>query len=78
MVGHKEQNFLVSYSKKEIADELVRVSKLTGSNYVTRKDIETYGRVHYDTIKRKFGGLISALVFAKLVSETDKKKKYKN
>lgn len=76
MVGHKEQNFLVSYGKKEIADELVRISKLTGNNYVTRKDIEIHGRVHYDTIKRKFGGLISALVFAKLVSETDKKKKY--
>lgn len=72
----KEQDFLITYSKEEIADELVRISKITGSKFITMNDIEKYGRVRYSTIRRKFGGLINALIFAKLISETDKKKKY--
>lgn len=72
----KEQDFLITYNKEEIAAELIRISRITGNKYVARKDIETYGRVHYDTIRRKFGGLIKALIFAKLISESDKRKKY--
>jgi len=72
----KEQDFLITYSKGEIADELIRISKITGNRFVTRNDIEKYGRCSYYTIKRKFGGLINALVFARLISESEKKKKY--
>jgi len=71
-----EIDFLISYSREEIANELVRISKITGNRFVTRNDIEKHGRVHYDTIKRKFGGLIKALIFAKLITEAEKKKKY--
>lgn len=72
----KEQDFLITYSKEEIAYELVRISKITGTKFVTRKDIEKYGRVHYSTIQKNFGGLIKALIFAKLISEVERKKKY--
>ncbi len=72
----KEQDFLITYSKEEIAEELVRISKITGNKFVNRHDIEEHGKIHYGTIKRKFGGLINALIFAKLISEADKKKKY--
>lgn len=72
----KEQDFLITYSKEEIADELVRINNITGNKFVSRNDLEKYGKVHYETIKRKFGGLIEALIFAKLISESDKKKKY--
>lgn len=66
----------MTYSREEIQNELFRISKIIGNKFITRKDIERHGRVSYDTIKRKFGGLIKALVNTGLITEHEKRKKY--
>ena len=61
-----EIDFLMSYTKEDIIDELKRISKLVGNRPLTKKDIQKCGRVSYGTIHRKFGGLSKAVMTAGL------------
>lgn len=60
-------NKLTDYSEQGIINELKRIASILAKNTVTRSDLKKYGKVSYDTIKRKFkGGLCAALKKAEL------------
>lgn len=61
-----EIDFLDSYTKENIIEELKRISKIVGGRVLTKKDIQNYGRVSYCTIWEKFGGLSKAVMAAGL------------
>jgi hypothetical protein len=62
-------DFLESYDRGSIIEELRRIASVTGKNTVTRSDIKLYGRCSHDTILRRFGSLGKALDAAGLITE---------
>ena len=61
-----EINFLADYSDESIAEELKRIAKFLGKNFVSKKDIETHGKLSYSVINKHFGSLRKALEYAGL------------
>ena len=59
-------DFLESYTRQDIINELKRVSAIVGGRPLTKKDIQKYGRVSYQTIHKNFGGLSKAVIEAGL------------
>jgi len=59
-------DFLESYTREDIKKELRRISKIVGGRPLTKKDIQKYGRVSYQTIHKKCGGLSKAVIAAGL------------
>jgi hypothetical protein len=57
-------DFLESYSKNDIVEELKRIAVLFPGRPITKKAIECHGRLSYSVIHKKFGGLASALLAA--------------
>ena len=64
-----EIDFLESYDEAAIVVELQRVAAITGRSTVTKRDLEAYGRVSYETVNRRFGSLRRALEAAGLVPQ---------
>ena len=62
-------DFLESYDEAAIVAELQRIAALTGRGTVTKRDLETYGRVAYETVNKRFGSLRRALEEAGLVPQ---------
>ena len=54
-------DFLESYDKADIAEELRRIATLTGKGTVSKKDIEAHGRISYSVVNKRFGSLRVAL-----------------
>jgi Homing endonuclease associated repeat len=54
-------DFLESYDKNAILEELRRISTRTRRQTVTKADIEKHGRLSYEVINRRFGSLRKAL-----------------
>jgi len=63
-----EIDFLVEYDDQSILAELRRIAKATGSNTVTKADLERVGRVSHGTVVKRFGTLRQALSLASLKS----------
>jgi 5-methylcytosine-specific restriction endonuclease McrA len=61
-----EIDFLTNYDDASLLAELRRIAKVTGSDTVTRADIERIGRIHRVTLTRRFGSLRRALQLAGL------------
>ena len=61
-----EIDFLTNYDDASLLAELRRIAKVTGSDTVTRADIERVGRIHRATLTRRFGSLRHALQLAGL------------
>ena len=61
-----EIDFLVDYTKESIADELNRIAKLLDQDFVSKRDIETHGKLSYEVVNKRFGSLRKALEFADL------------
>ncbi len=60
-------DFLLSYDEESLKAELRRLSKLTGKQTVSKRDIEKYGRVGSGTFMRRFGSLHNAHKAAGLI-----------
>ena len=58
--------FLPDYSEKTIAEELQRISRVTGCSSVTKAAIKQYGRLSYSVVVKKFASLRRALEYAGL------------
>ena len=61
-----EIDFLSEYSNETIADELKRIAQSLGKDTVTKKDIESYGKISYGVVNKHFGSLRQALEFSGL------------
>ncbi|MGA9853205.1 MAG: HNH endonuclease [Gammaproteobacteria bacterium] len=59
-------DFLESYDNESVLAELCRLSKLTSDGAVSKRAIESAGRVSYSTIVKRFGSLRKALELAGL------------
>lgn len=57
-------DFLESYSHDDIVRKLQRLSKIVNGRTITKQDIIKHGRVSYQTIYKKFGGLSKAIMAA--------------
>jgi histone H3/H4 len=64
-----EIDFLESYDADSILKELKRIATVTSRKTVTKKDIQNFGRVSYETIYARFGCLRKALDKAGLISK---------
>lgn len=56
-----EIDFLTEYDDESLITELRRIAEATGSDTVSKVDIETIGRVSYSCIHRRFGSLRHAM-----------------
>jgi hypothetical protein len=56
-----EIDFLESYDSNSILEELKRIATVAGKKTVTRKDIQSFGRISYLTVLARFGSLRQAL-----------------
>ncbi len=65
-MGRFEIDFLTDYDERSLLDELARIAKVTGSNSVTKADIENIGRFSYSVLIDRFGSLRRALQLAGL------------
>lgn len=63
---HLPVDFLESYDNESVLDELRRLSKMTPTGGVSKRDIENAGRVSYSTIVKRFGSLRKAMELAGL------------
>ncbi len=59
-------DFLESYDNESVLNELRRLSKMTPTGAVSKRDIESAGRVSYSTIVKRFGSLRKAMELAGL------------
>ncbi|HVB59058.1 MAG TPA: HNH endonuclease [Candidatus Acidoferrales bacterium] len=59
-------DFLIDYDDASLLAELQRITKVTGSETVTKKDLKRVGRVSHNAIVRHFGSLRRALQLAGL------------
>ena len=64
-----EIDFLDDYSNEAIAEELKRIAKSLGKDSVSKKDIETCGKLSYSVINKHFGSLRKALEFSGLTPQ---------
>ena len=62
-----EIDFLESYDRDSIVEELRRIAKLLGKGSVSRRDIDQYGRLNSRTVMHKFGTMRKAHEAAGLV-----------
>lgn len=62
-------DFLESYDNSSIIPELKRIASVTGKSTVTKNDIESYGRLSYEVINKRFSSLRKALEAAGLTSQ---------
>lgn len=60
-------DFLESYSREAIIDELRRIAEDVGKQTLSREDIDRHGRLSSQTVIKKFGSLRRAHQEAKLV-----------
>src|SRR5665213_2840931 len=63
---HLPVEFLESYDTESVLDELRRLPKMTPTGAVSKRDIESAGRVSYSTIVKRFGSLRKAMELAGL------------
>ena len=61
-------DFLTDYDDETLLDELRRIARVTGSNTVTRAQINEVGRVSHSALVRRFGSLRRACELAGLKS----------
>lgn len=61
-------DFLVQYDDESILAELRRIAQVTGSETITKVDIQNIGRVSYSAVVKRFGSLRHALARAGLSS----------
>src|SRR5579863_8353609 len=61
-----EIDFMEIQDAPSIVAELKRVATLLGKTNVSAKELDTYGRVHYHTVVKRFGSLRRALEAAGL------------
>jgi hypothetical protein len=61
-------DFLTDYDDETLLDELRRIARVTGSNTVTRAQINEVGRVSHSALVRRFGPLRRACKLAGLKS----------
>jgi len=62
-------DFLETYNEDAIIQELKRIAHITGKNTVTKKDIESVGRLSYGVVNKRFGSLRRALQKADLIPQ---------
>ncbi len=62
-----EIDFVESFDKNAIIDELRRIADLLGKSTLSRKDIDTHGRLSSSVVLKKFGSLRKALQEASLM-----------
>jgi hypothetical protein len=62
-------DFLVNYDDESVLAELRRIAQVTGSDTVTKAQLESIGRVSHSAVVKRFGSLRHALVRAGLRSE---------
>ena len=64
-----EIDFLTEYDDESLLSELRRIAKATGSNTITKAQINRIGRVSYSAVARRFGSLRRACELAGLKSQ---------
>lgn len=65
-MGRFEIDFLTEYDEKSLLEELRRIASKTGSNSMTKADINRIGRFNYSVLIDRFGSLRHALQLASL------------
>ena len=64
-----EIDFLENYSEETLAKELRRIAEKIGTDTISKKDIETHGKISYSVINKRFGSLRKALEFSGLIPQ---------
>jgi hypothetical protein len=62
-------DFLETYDRASIIEELRRIASVTGKDTVTKSDIDAYGRLSYGVINKRFGSLRKALEASNLAPQ---------
>lgn len=66
-----ELEHLESYSDAALLDELRRVSRLVGTEKLTREQFNEHSKVHQSTLSKRFGGWRAAMKAASLEARID-------